>query len=367
MPPRVPDRDPLVLEAPLLERLLSPADPALQVRVLTDLLDRPADDPDVVAARARVCEQPFIRATLAAVNDDGTWGSGFYDKYRGTSWVLLHLSELGAPMHLPVIQAGVQNLLAQARPVARLGGARGAPFRDLADGVYWEYPVVCLNANMALVLIRAGLPGHAVTRAALNVCRHRFEPGEGFGCMAVEDSLLPACVMSVPKVLKALLALPHAYRSAGDDDLIEGMVAVLQRFRLYQYVPREAGAWRNWASTVTTAERRAAKPQWIAAGRLEPRRPKDGWLRFGFPHSYNSDLLEVLLLLGEAGASRTDGVEAGLALLRARRGADGMWPLLAGLNGKLHADLDGTGASSPWITYRALLALKRFGALALAN
>jgi len=353
------------VESDLLERLLSPSDPALRARVLTDLLDRPADDLEVLAARERIPQQAWVKATLAAHNGDGTWGRGFYHKYDGTCWVLLHLSEVGAPMDLPPIRAGVRRLIETARPIERLSGGRAIPFRGLPNGSYWEYPIACLNAHMALVLIRAGLPDHPVTRGALNVCRQRFQPGGGFGCFVVDDSLLPACVMTVPKVLKAFLALPHDRRTAADQALIDGMVQVLKQFRLHQYVARDAQEWRAWARTAAPAQRRAAKPRWIAAGRLEPRRPKEGWLRFSFPHSYNSDLLEVLLLLGEAGASRDAIIDDGLEILGAKRGHDGLWKMIGGLNGKMHANLDLAGQPSPWITYRALLAFKRFGGLQL--
>jgi hypothetical protein len=351
------------LDPALLERLLDPRDPALRARVLTDLLQRPANDPEVLEARARIPEQPWAKATLAAHNGDGTWGRGFYHKYDGTSWVLLHLSEVGVPMDLPPIRAGVERLIERARPIARMTGARAAPFHGLEDGVYWEHPIACLTAHMALVLIRAGLPDHPVTRGALRVCRHRFEPGLGFGCFVVDDSLLPACVMTVPKVLKACLALPPARRTAEDRALIDGMVAVLKTFGLYKYVARDAREWTDSAHTATAAERREAKVRWLAEGRHEPRRAKEGWLRFSFPHSYNSDLLEVLLLLGEAGAERDAIIDEGLGILRDKRGRDGMWPMTGGLNGKMHADLDRAGKPSPWITYRALLAFKQFGLL----
>lgn len=357
---------PEVLESEVLRRLLNSADPALRTRVLTDLLERPEDDPDVAAARSRIPEQPWVKATLAAHNGDGTWGRGFYHKYDGTSWVLLHLSEVGVPMDLPLIQAGVARLIDRARPTEKMTGARSVPFRDLRDGVYWEFPVACLTAHMALVLTRAGLPDHPVTRAALKLCRHRFQPGLGFGCFIVDDSLLPACVMTVPKVLKAFLALPPDCRRAEDEAMIQGLVQVLRKFGLYQYVGKDSGEWNSWARKATAAQRREAKPRWIAAGRVEPRRPKAGWLRFSFPHSYNSDLLEVLLLLGEAGVGLDQTIEDGLEILRRQRGPDGMWKMDGGLNGKMHADLDRTGRPSPWITYRALLAYKRFGKLQLS-
>jgi hypothetical protein len=219
---------------------------------------------------------------------------------------------------------------------------------------------------MALVLIRAGFVDHPVTRAALSSCRHRFQPGLGFGCFVIDDSLLPACVMTVPKVLKAFLALPHEHRTKVDQEMIRGMVGVLKKFQLYKYVPEGAREWREWAHKATADQRRNEKPRWIADGRLEPRHPKDGWLRFSFPHSYNSDLLDVLLLVGEADGRRDEVVDAGLDILREKRRPDGMWKMVGGLNGKMHANLDQKGRPSPWITYRALLAFKRFGVLELS-
>jgi hypothetical protein len=62
---------PLDVTADVLERLLDSSDAALRAKVLVDLLDRPADDPDVVAARSATSEQPWVRATLAAHHGDG--------------------------------------------------------------------------------------------------------------------------------------------------------------------------------------------------------------------------------------------------------------------------------------------------------
>jgi len=69
------------------------------------------------------------------------------------------------------------------------------------------------------------------------------------------------------------------------------------------------------------------------------------------------------LLLGEAGTPRSDAIDAGLEIVRSNRGPDGMWKMVGGLNGKMHARLDAMGQPSPWMTYRALLAFKRFGRL----
>jgi hypothetical protein len=355
---------PVTVTSDVLDRLLDASDPALRAKVLVDLLERSPDDPEVVSARSRIPAQPWVKATLAAHHGDGTWGRGFYHKYNGTSWVLLHLSEVGVPMDLQPVQRGVERLIETSLPVQAIRGERGVPFRALLDGAYWKYPIACLTAHMALVLIRAGRASHPVTRSALNACRHRFKSGKGFGCFVVNDSLLPACVMTVPKVLKAFLALPPESRTHEDQAMIESMVEVLTHFRLHEYVPAATPEWNEWSKGKPVAKRREAKREWIARGRLEPRRPKEGWTRFSFPHSYNSDLLEVLLLLGEAGAPRDEAVDAGLEIVRSKQGRDGMWKMVGGLNGKMHALLDAKGTPSPWITYRALLVFKHFGLLA---
>ena len=111
--------------------------------------------------------------------------------------------------------------------------------------------------------------------------------------------------MTVPKILKAFLALPEKCRTAQDKALIANMVRVLRKFRLHEYVPRDSKEWGRWVHKATASAKQEAKERWIADGRLEPRRPKEGWSRFSFPLNYNSDLLEVLLLVGKADACST--------------------------------------------------------------
>ena len=353
----------LQLEADLLGRLLDPADPSLRAKVLADLLDRPESDPELTAARARIPAQKWVKATLDAHNGDGTWGRGFYAKYDGTSWVLLHLSEVGATADLAPIRAGVERLLADAKPVTGLKGIRASYFEGFTDGVYWQFPAACLTAHQAMALIRFGELEHPVTRRALATCRHLLDPEQGFGCFVMEQSLLPACFMTVPKVLKAFLAIPESSRAESDVELIQRMVGLLKKYHLYRYVARESRAWQDWVHRAGIEAARREKPVWLAEGRADPRREKDGWLRFSFPHSYNSDVLEVLLLLGQAGCDLDEVVAGGLEQVLAKRRKNGMWNMVGGLNGKMHADLDRKGAASPWITYRALLAFKQFGLL----
>ncbi|MDP8205856.1 MAG: hypothetical protein P9L92_04255 [Candidatus Electryonea clarkiae] len=353
------------LDLNLLRQLADPSDPALRAKVLADLLEYPEDDPDLIAAKKKIPESPWIKATLNGHNGDGTWGDkfGFYKKYEGTSWVLLHLSELGAPADLPPIRKGVEYLLSTAKSVNELKGIGGRKFSGCSNGVYWRYPIICLAAHMAAVLSRFGHAAHPITRSALASCMHHFDPEEGFICQVIDQSLQPQCFMTVPKVLKAFLAIPENDRTGEDDKMIRDLVKLIKKFNLYVYAARDSREWNELTYKMSSKERLEQKPAWISEGRTEPRREKAGWLRFSFPLSYNSDLLEVLLLLGEAGAEYDEIIENGLSLLLNKRGKDGMWKMTGGLNGKMWADLDIKGKPSPWITYRALLAFKNFGLL----
>lgn len=114
------------------------------------------------------------------------------------------------------------------------------------------------------------------------------------------------------------------------------------------------------------ADVRRAKAAWAAEGRLEPRTEKAGWLRLHYPHGYNQDLLEALWALAAAGAPRNATVERALEVLVSARTPTGRWKQHGGLNGKMWAERGVKGREDPWITYRALTVLKRFGALRTA-
>ena len=79
--------------------LLEPADPSVRYWTLRDVLGRPADDADVVAAQAAVAEQPLVRELFARQQPAGHWGDDPTKPYTadGTLGVLSLLHMLGVP------------------------------------------------------------------------------------------------------------------------------------------------------------------------------------------------------------------------------------------------------------------------------
>jgi putative ABC transport system permease protein len=79
--------------------LLAEDTPAVRAAALPRLLDRPADDPDVVRARAAAMHADPITAILDAQDPAGWWGRpgpGYAPKYTGTVWQVIFLDQLGA-------------------------------------------------------------------------------------------------------------------------------------------------------------------------------------------------------------------------------------------------------------------------------
>ena len=63
-----------LLNADPLPWLLEPADPSVRYWTLRDVLGRPADDSDVLAARAAIAEQSLVRELFARQQPAGHWG-----------------------------------------------------------------------------------------------------------------------------------------------------------------------------------------------------------------------------------------------------------------------------------------------------
>ena len=95
-----------------------PANPGVRYFALRDLLDRAADEPEVVAAQAAIMATGPVPAILAAQAPEGYWakpGTGYSPKYRATSWQIIFLAELGADPADERVRRGCDISLAHCR------------------------------------------------------------------------------------------------------------------------------------------------------------------------------------------------------------------------------------------------------------
>jgi hypothetical protein len=321
--------------------LLDPAEPAVRHLALRHLLDRPADDPDVVAAREAATRTAPIAALLAAQDPAGWWekpGPGYATKYRGTVWSLVFLDQLGADPAEPRVRAACGYVLAHSQ--ARTGGfaASGEARATPPPGSV----IHCLNGNLLRALIGLGwLDDERVGRAiAWQTAAITGEgephwnastPGPGFRCGANEG--LP-CAWGATKALLGLARIPPDRRSPAVDRAIATSVDFL-----LSRDPAVADYPMGYGNT----------------------KPNGSWFRLGFPSGYVTDVLQVLEALAEAGAGHDPRLGHAKDWLLGQQDATGRWANRYPYAGKMWVDIDAPGVPSRWVTLRACRVLRGIG------
>lgn len=79
---------------------------------------------------------------------------------------------------------------------------------------------------------------------------------------------------------------------------------------------------------------------------------------FGYPRSYQSDILELVSAIVDAGCDKhSQNVKKALDYILYKRLPDGTWKMEYSLNGRMLADIEKKNKPSKWITYFALKTL----------
>ncbi len=312
-------------------------DPSVRWHVLTELLDRPRDDAEVVAARHAIMDDDPVPLILAAQLEDGHWAARdrFYTaKYTGTVWQLIILAELGADGGDPRVRRGCEALLRDAQDQESGGFAMGRA-KKTGGGLHSSV-IPCLTGNLVFALLRLGYGDDPRLQRAVDwiTTHQRFDDAEG-----PAPSGWPydgyemcwgrhSCHMGVVKALKALAEIPAERRTPAVDDTL----ALGAEFLLKHHIYRRS---HNLA--------KMSKP---------------GWKRFGFPLMYQTDVLEILDILTRLGI-RDARMDEAFELVRSKRDAQGRWLLESTFNGRFVVDIETQGEPSRWVTLRALEVLSR--------
>jgi hypothetical protein len=329
-----------------------PQNPGVRYFALRDLLDRPAGDPEVLAAQQAVMESGPVPAILGAQHAEGYWvkpGAGYAPKYQGTVWSLTFLALLGARGDDPRVRAGCDYLLDHAR--SPYGGF------SLMDNVSPGGMVHCLQGNLCAALLDLGWKGDARLEAALewlarSITGEGIAPAEdadapqryyrggncgpSFACSA--NNRLP-CAWGAVKALLALGKVPVKGRSASVQAAIEMGVEFL-----LGHDAAQADYPMGYASV-----------------------PSRSWFQFGYPLGYVTDVLQNLEALTALGCGGDERLKGALDLVLKKQDAQGRWKMEYSYNGKMWADVEAKGRPSKWVTLRALRVLRRVAQSPLAT
>jgi hypothetical protein len=320
--------------------LLAPDDPGVRYLALRDLLDRPAHDPELLAARRQAHSDGPIAAVLGAMAPEGYWaepGPGYLPKYRSTVWSVILLAQLGAH---------IEEDDRIGRACAYLLEHALAPGGQWASATAPSGTVDCLQGNLCWALPALGCDDPRLERAfewmARTITGEGMAPkserdaplryyagkcGPGFACGA--NNGLP-CAWGAAKVLLAFGSWPAERRTPLIQRAIEQGVDFL----------------------LGVDPATAAYPSGYSD------KPSGNWWRFGFPVFYITDILQIaeaLAALGYAGDPRLAGA---LAMIHSKQDAQGRWPLEYDYTGKIWINFGAKKQPNKWVTLRALRVLK---------
>jgi hypothetical protein len=197
--------------------------------------------------------------------------------------------------------------------------------------------IPCLTGNMVWSLIRFGyLEDPRVQQGIDWIVRYqRFDDGvekvsEGWPYDRFEMCWgRHTCHMGAVKALKALAEIPPNKRSKG----VINTIKKGSEYMLKHHIHKRS---HNLS--------RVSKP---------------GWLRFGFPLMYQTDVLEILGILIKLGY-RDERMQEAVDLVISKQDDQGRWKLQNAFPGRCQVDIEPKGLPSKWITLNALKVLKGF-------
>ncbi len=317
-----------------IDWLLENSQPSIKHLTLVQLLDRPARDPEVRAARKAITQTGWAKKILSNQDSEGYWASDrslYRPKYISTNWMLLILSDLGLTKADPGIDKACQRWM-------KLFSTKDGGFAGSNKGGA-KYGHVCTTGNTARALVKFGYQDDPRVRRAFDwFVKYQAEKG-GWSCFDV--------------------GTPRKGRNLDSWE-------PLSAFAVY---PRQKWTRSMKAAVEKGAEFFLERELHRQGDRYEP------WYRFHYPVHYYYDILVGLDFMTALGYTEDKRLDYAVTLLRNKRRSDGRWnldsvnPDLESPQGRWNKDhprqattpfsLEEAGKPSKMVTLTALNVLKR--------
>ena len=320
--------------------LLETASPGARYLALRDLLSLPPDDPELQAARQQAHKEGPIAIVLENMHPDGYWvepGPGYLPKYSSIVWSLVLLAQLGASIQEDErIADACAYLFDHALTPMGQFTASGAPSGTadcLQGNLCWALTALgCTDSRlglayewMARTVIGEGIAPIADKHAPLRF--YAGKCGPTFACGS--NNKLP-CAWGAAKVMLAFSLLPVERRTPLIQRAIEHGVDFL-----FSTDPAKADYPNGWSD-----------------------KPSRNWWLFGFPVFYVTDLLQIVEALAALGYAGDPRLHNAWQFILSKQDAKGRWLLEYDYSGKTWVDFGSKKQPNPWVTIRALRALK---------
>jgi hypothetical protein len=324
-----------LLKADPTDWLLETDNPSVRYFTLVDLLDESPDDKSVLKTKKAIDESQIVRAILSK-RVDGLWSDParyYLDKYKGTSWQLLILAELGVTNENHELDIACEYVLGNAQD-RESGGF--AIHSGAGGGGRHNEVIPCFTGNMVFSLAKLGYRDDERVINALKWITdyQRFDdgtdkPASGWPYDKFEICWgRHTCHMGAVKALKALSVLANNKN-------------------------------KNAVKTINTGIEYMLKHAIFRQSHDLSKISKPGWLKFGFPLMYQTDALEIACILSALGC-KDKRMQETMDVILSKQDNRGRWKLENTFNGRWIVDIEAKAEPSKWITLNGLRAVKSY-------
>jgi hypothetical protein len=317
--------------------LLEKNNPSVRYFTLSEILEKPENDHQVKTTKDEIMKKGPVPKILNKQAKGGYWESperAYTSKYKGTVWQIIILAELNAKHDDERIRKACEFILNNLQDLK--SGGFSIWHSSKTGGGRYSGVIPCLTGNMVWSLIRFGYLDDIRVKNGINwiTTYQRFDDGidqrpkgwpydKATSCFSNHS-----CHMGVVKSLKALAEIPIEKRSKDVSNTIDAAVEYLLKHHIHKRS-------RNLS--------KVSKP---------------GWLRFGFPLMYQTDVLEILGILSKL-SCRDSRMQEALDLVVSKQDEEGRWKLESTFNGRFQTNIEQKGKQSKWITLKVLTVLKK--------
>jgi len=318
--------------------LLEDTSPSVRYLTLINILDRPDDDNEVRAAKRDLMQTGIVPDILQKQREPEYLQafSRFYThKYKGLVWSLITLAELGAEV-TPQVKEQCEYLLENSQERQDGGFSQNTAVKTGGGRITEVIP--CLTGNMVWSLIHFGYLDDPRLQKAIEWITQFMRFNDG----VANDPQVPpydhyemcwgahTCHMGVVKVLKGLSAIPAEKRTKEINDTIKKAT----EFILIHHIYKRSHNLNQ--------------------------KSKPGWLKFGFPLMYQTDVLEILDILTGLGI-KDSRMDDAIDIVIAKQDYMGRWKAENTYNSdRLLIPMGQKDEQNKWITLRAMRILKRY-------
>ncbi|MHA1940720.1 MAG: hypothetical protein ACW98K_03750 [Candidatus Kariarchaeaceae archaeon] len=293
-----------------------------------------------------------IKELLSQMKPNGSWSDPKkpYQKYVGDYWQIIFLCDLHAHSLDKQIQMACTNVFTY----------------QLSDGTFPMQPrakrtsIMCLTANILRSLVYFGFIDDERVQKGINTITDHLIRHKGILCTGMSYSLLSDCQMALSKFLAMYEMIDRKHRNKKINRAISIIIEKITENQIFRYLPVGTKEFKQLIKGKKLAEIREIRREVVTdAKRMKKGIVKRGWQKFGFPHSYTSDLLETLYYLAKIDVKVQDEFQEGLDCVISNMNPEGKWTNEIKFKNPMLVEIEPKHSPSKWITFRACYLLKQ--------